>query len=405
VSGTVVHLLTETDSFSDIHGAALQRWVANVLRFEEGATTVACARADSSWGLDRVTPLRLPGLWAYSQLKGRYRLPWSVRQRMLRRILKPVLAGLEAGSVVWVHNRPDYAAAIEAEVRALGARLVLHLHNSLPTSFPRMIRGPLRADRLVFCSEYLDREARRFFPQLDLSCVIYNGADERRFFPAKPTEERLDERTPVVLFAGRLVPEKGAHVFVEAMWLLLARGIRARGRVLGATGFGSANPATAYSRSLRRNAPPNVEFGGYRPAVLLAEEFRRADIFCSPSVWEEPFGLVNVEAMASRLPVVSTRGGGVPEIFSEGGGVLVERGSATELASALEALVRNRARRRELAVQGYSSFQRNFTWKSAHRRYREVLGSLDDGKNVGPGGLKAEAVSDLVEEVVCPISR
>ena len=35
VSGTVVHLLTETDSFSDVHGAALQRWVANVLRFEE----------------------------------------------------------------------------------------------------------------------------------------------------------------------------------------------------------------------------------------------------------------------------------------------------------------------------------------------------------------------------------
>ena len=70
----------------------------------------------------------------------------------------------------------------------------------------------------------------------------------------------------MVLFAGRLVPEKGAHVFVEAMWLLLARGLRARGRLLGATGFGSANPATAYSRSIRKDAPPNIEFGGYRPA-------------------------------------------------------------------------------------------------------------------------------------------
>ena len=87
MSRSVVHLLTETDSFSDIHGAALQRWVANVLRFEKEPAIVACARADSSWGLDHVKALQLPGLWAYSQIRGRYRLPWSVRQRMLRAIL------------------------------------------------------------------------------------------------------------------------------------------------------------------------------------------------------------------------------------------------------------------------------------------------------------------------------
>ncbi len=409
MSGTVVHLLTETDSFSDVHGAALQRWVANVLRFEDEAAIVACARADSSWGLDLVTPMRLPGMWAYSRLKGRYRLPWSLRQKMLRRILKPVLAGLKPESVVWVHNRPDYAAAIETEVRAAGARLVVHLHNSLLTSFPRMIRGPLRADCLVFCSEYLEQEARRLHPELDRTYVIHNGADERRFFPATQSDDRPGlQRTPVVLFAGRLVPEKGAHVLVEAMWLLLARGIRARARLLGATGFGSSNPATAYSRSIRKDAPPNVEFGGYRPASLLAEEFRRADIFCSPSVWEEPFGLVNVEAMASGLPVVSTRGGGVPEIFSSGGGVLVERGSATELASALEALIRNRAKRVELATQGYSSFQQNFTWRAAHRRYREVLDGLDGvdlSQRRVSGELNTEATADSVQEVTCPISR
>ncbi len=77
VSGTVLHFLTETDSFSDLHGAALQRWVANVLRFEEDRAVVACARADASWGLAHVRTVVLPGLWAYSKLKGRYRLPWS----------------------------------------------------------------------------------------------------------------------------------------------------------------------------------------------------------------------------------------------------------------------------------------------------------------------------------------
>jgi spore coat protein SA len=382
MSGTVVHLLTETDSFSDIQGAALQRWVANVLRFEEEPAIVACARADSSWGLDHVTPLRLPGLLAYSHLKGRYRLPWSLRRRMLRNILRPALSGLKPDSVVWVHNRPDYASAIEGEVRAAGARLVVHLHNSLLTSIPHMTAGGLRGDQHVFCSEYLESEARRTHPELSRTSVIYNGADPGRFFPERRTDDWSGERrTPVVLFAGRLVPEKGAHIFVEAMWLLLAKGIRARGRLLGATGFGSSNPATDYSRSIRKNAPRNIEFGGYRPAAALADELRRADIFCSPSVWEEPFGLVNVEAMASGLPVVSTRGGGVPEVFAEGGGVLVKRGSATELAAALEGLIRSRERRRKLATEGQSSFQRNFTWRTIHHRYREVLEGLDRGAN------------------------
>ncbi len=409
MNGQVVHLLTETDSFSDVHGAALQRWVANILRFEDEPAIVACARADSSWGLDHVRPLVLPGLWAYSQIKGRYRLPWSLRRRMIRRILKPALAVLKPGSVVWVHNRPDYAAAVEPEVRAAGARLVVHLHNSLLTSFPGMIKGPLRADRFVFCSEYLEREARRLHPEVNGTSVIYNGADERRFFPDKEWNDcSAERRAPVVLFAGRLVPEKGAHIFVEAMWLLLARGIRARGRLLGATGFGSTNSRTAYSRSIRRNAPQNIEFGGYQPASALADEFRKADIFCSPSVWEEPFGLVNVEAMASGLPVVSTRGGGVPEVFADGGGVLVQQGSATELASALEGLIRNRVRRRELAMEGYSSFQRNFTWKTAHRRYREVLAGLDQmpGSDLDISeGLRTSRDADLHEEASCPISH
>jgi spore coat protein SA len=378
MSGTVTHLLTETDSFSDVHGAALQRWVANVLRFEREEAIVACARADASWGLAHVKAFRLPGLWAYSKLRGRYRLPWKIRRPMLRTILRPALEGLKPGGVVWVHNRPDYAAAIESDVRAAGARLVVHLHNSLLISFPAEITGGFRADQLVFCSHYLERQARVAFPRLEATSVIHNGADESRFFPQREEAATSygETKAPVVLFAGRLVPEKGAHIFVEAMWLLQARGVRATGRLLGATGFGSTNPATAYSRRIMRDAPANVEFGGYRPAAALAEEFRRAEVFCSPSVWEEPFGMVNVEAMACGLAVVSTRGGGVPEVFASGGAVLVERGSAVELASALEEVIRDADLRHRLATESYRSFQQNFTWRAVHGRYREVLAGL-----------------------------
>jgi spore coat protein SA len=378
MTGRVIHLLTETDSFSDKHGAALQRWVANVLKFEESETMVGCARADASWGLAHVKTIHLPGLWAYSHIKGRYHMPWSLRRPLLRKILGPALKGLKAGCVVWIHNRPDYAAAIEADVRAAGARLVVHLHNSLLVSFPTKVTASFKADRLIFCSAYLEEEARRSFPDLQKTTVIYNGADEKRFYPGHHPvgSDPSHAKTPVVLFAGRLVPEKGAHIFVEAMWLLQARGVRAKGRLLGATGFGSANRATAYSRKIMRNAPGNVQFGGYMAGSALAEEFRGASIFCSPSVWEEPFGLVNVEAMASGLPTITTRGGGVPEIFANGGAVLVARNSAVELASALERVIRDRELRKRLAAEAYQSFHQKFTWRTVHSRYREVLDGL-----------------------------
>jgi glycosyltransferase involved in cell wall biosynthesis len=376
MSAAVVHLLTETDSFSDIHGAALQRWVANVLRFEKGASVVASPRADASWGLSQVEILRLPGLRAYSYLRGRYRMPWLLRRPLLRRILRPVVERLGAGSVLWIHNRPDYAAAIQEDVQKTGAKLVVHLHNSLLISFPSEITRSLRADKLVFCSSYLETEAKRAFASIDNTAVIHNGADGGRFFPRALVDED-SEKIPCVLFAGRIVPEKGAHIFVEAMRRLQGRGVRAEGKVLGATGFGSRNTPTAYSVKLSGNAPSNVHFGGYCSGAALAEEFRAADVFCSPSVWEEPFGLVNVEAMASGLATVTTRGGGVPEVFAAGGAVLVARDSVAELADALELVIRDGVFRRQLAGEAFRSFQKSFTWQAAHGRYREVLAGLN----------------------------
>lgn len=258
MSRRVFHLLTETDSFSDVHGAALQRWVANVLRFESSKSVVVCARADATWGLPNVIRRTVPGLLAYSYLKGRYRLPWRLRGQLLRKILTPALSDLRPGDVVWVHNRPDYAGAIHQHVRSARARLVVHLHNSLLVSFPRPITTSFEADHLVFCSEFLASQASKIFPRLSRFSVLHNGADETRFFPSR-VAQWASSRPLVVIFAGRLVPEKGAHIFFEAMRILRRRHIPALGRVFGASGFGSSHRTTAYVRSLLNTRPENVD--------------------------------------------------------------------------------------------------------------------------------------------------
>src|SRR5262249_55033744 len=156
---------------------------------------------------------------------------WSIRTRLLRRVLEPVLADVRDGDIVWVHNRPDSAAAIRRLVHHAGAKLILHMHNSHLLNVSPKQFAEINANCLVFVSEYLRAESTQVHEVMANCKVLYNGADDRIFHPE--WERPRNHSDPVVLFAGRLVPEKGAHIFAGAMRALKHRGIAGRGIVVG----------------------------------------------------------------------------------------------------------------------------------------------------------------------------
>jgi glycosyltransferase involved in cell wall biosynthesis len=80
-----------------------------------------------------------------------------------------------------------------------------------------------------------------------------------------------------------------------------------------------------------------------------------------------------LEAMASGLPVVATNSGGLPEVLAGGGGILVARESASELAQALDSLATDRPLRQRLAHEAYASFQESFTWEAVRRNYQKIV--------------------------------
>jgi spore coat protein SA len=373
MSTAAYHLLTEAEPFSDFHGGAISRWAANVLRTTTSAVVI-CPAADTSWKFPGEAISVLPELGHYRQLR-RYllRLPWMLHSLTIRKVFRSLLMRLQPGDIVWIHNRPDFAVALTPHVHRAGGKVVLHLHNSHLAEWPRALMQQVRVDRLVFVSEFLREQARQRFPSLGVSSVLYNGADRDIFYPP---DQRSDEtKIPIVLFAGRLVKDKGVHILIDAMRLLEQRGVRVRAHIVGASNFGGSG-ATDYIHTIKRNAPSNVTFLPYRSGAALGDLFREADIFCSPSIWDEPFGLVNVEAFACALPVVSTLGGGISEIFQDGGGILVERGSAEQLASALHRLAEDRTLRRMLGQQGYTAFLKRFTWPIASLQVQDIYRSV-----------------------------
>jgi spore coat protein SA len=372
----IYHLLTESEPFSEHFGGALSRWAANVLREDENSIVV-CPWADTSWNFPAERLIALPGLRNYpkwSLLRSRSAI--SFRLALFSHVLVPLVERLKKGDVLYIHNRPEFALALRSGCRRLGVSLVLHMQNSHLSYLPPRYFKRLDVDAFVFCSSFLKSEALGLGVPNSHATTIPNGADEALFFPASNKKSNMNETSPpVVLFVGRLVPEKGAHLFTEAMRTLQAKGIEVSGKIIGGTGFGKSQTSD-YVDSLKREKPSNVEFGEYVSGRPLAEEFRNADVFCCPSIWNEPFGMVNIEAMATALPVVATAVGGIPEIFDQGGGLLVPADSTEELAAAVDLLLRDSQRRKQLSQEGYRSFQKRYRWQEIRSQYRGLLDSL-----------------------------
>jgi len=370
----IFHLLSEHDLFSEPYGGAISRWVANMARLDESIVVVT-SEADGTWDIPTNRVLMVPKLKRYRRIRQYLgsRKFWPVRKLLVRNFFSPLIEAAGPGDLVWVHNRPESAAAMAPLLKKNGAKMVLHMHNShLHYATPPMERE-LADIQMVYVSRYLQKEAEGLSATWANGIVLYNGADGSMFRPKKPLELAPKSSLGLrVLFVGRLVPDKGAHVLVEALKRLGARGVPVTGVIVGAGGFRNGVDSP-YVLKLKTDAAPNTEFRGHLAGQTLLDEFQAADVFCVPSVWDDPFPLTPLEAMASGLPVIAARSGGVPEALQYGGGVIVEKGSVESFEAAIERFVNEPELRLATARQAVDSYEKHFTWPIVRREFRAIV--------------------------------
>jgi len=144
--------------------------------------------------------------------------------------------------------------------------------------------------------------------------------------------KRQRHATPIVAFAGRLVPEKGADIAIRAFAGILADFPAARLWIAGDGPERSRLEALGATMGVGAN----IDFLGRLPRPELERRFSGAWVQCVPSIWDEPFGLVTIEAQARGTPVVASAVGAQPEFIIPGRtGYLVAPGNPTVLASAI----------------------------------------------------------------------
>ncbi len=201
--------------------------------------------------------------------------------------------------------------------------------------------------------------------------VIYNGIDLDRFSPSR--RRKLPESEVVLGCVGRLSREKRHNVILRATAQLARNGCNVRLHIVGDGPLRSGLEAQGRSLGLEEH----IGFFGLRNDV--AQLLRSMDIFILASA-TEGLPLTVIEGMASGLPVVATRVGGVPELVEEGrNGFLVPPDDAQALSAAIERLIQKPELRRTMGAEGRKMAVEKFSLElCAHRHEQLYLRLLEE---------------------------
>ncbi|HVE75956.1 MAG TPA: glycogen synthase [Actinomycetota bacterium] len=245
--------------------------------------------------------------------------------------------------------------------------------------------GLENADALIAVSEQMKKDVLTVYPAIDSARVhvVHNGVDPAVYRPDKQTDVieslHIEPGAPLVTFLGRITRQKGLVHLLRA-----ASNVDPNATVLICAGEADTPEIGAEVEKLVD------ELGKSRGNVVWADrmmERREAiqvlshsSVFVCPSIYE-PFGIVNLEAMACEAPVVATRTGGIPEVVADGEtGLLVDVGPGGErsrpdfeyfendLAGKINALLEDPARAVRMGKAGRARVLERFTWPLAAKK-------------------------------------
>nr|WP_275983950.1 glycosyltransferase family 4 protein [Paenibacillus hamazuiensis] len=293
--------------------------------------------------------------------------------------------------VIQVENRPRFVLFLRK--RHPRTPIWLSLHSLNFVSRPYISRVQLKrcceaADLIIVNSEYLRERITRLVPGIrskvrinhlgvDLERFKSRWEDEgRRLRQQMMTGQGLEGRK-IILYVGRWIEQKGIHRLLEAMPDIVREVPEAMLIIIGGASYGS-NRITPYVRELYRLArkvPKHVRFVDFVPHDRIEDWYRIADVQVVPSLSKEAFGLVNVEAMATGVPVIGTNVGGVGEVIVHGvTGFLLEPDHLGEhLPKAAVTLLKHDELRRCMAEQCLRHVREHFTWEHTAARWLDMI--------------------------------
>lgn len=256
-------------------------------------------------------------------------------------------------------------------------KMIYHLHYN-GTTTPLM---EATFSKMIGVSDFVVNDFKKSsnIPHCD---VIHNGVNKDKFAMRATPEDRIAIRRSlgfsdhdfIVMYVGRIVPVKGVLELIDAVHNVADQ--RVKLMVVGSTSFASGEISAYEKQVAERTAHSSrVVMTGFIDNTELYKYQGAADVQVIPSIWEEAFGLVAIEGMLAKLPIIASDSGGLREVVN-GYGIIVPRGDrfSEGLRDAIESVKQGLSR---VDVQVAYNYATSFSAEQMYRNLVQLLESYD----------------------------
>ena len=258
--------------------------------------------------------------------------------------------------------------------KLFGRKVVLHLHGKGASEDAKkpfyrwLLRKTFKDTKVIMLSWLLYPDVEQFVRREDVF-ICPNGIPEVDF-------KRRESENPIphLLYLSNLKEDKGVIVLLDALKILMDKGYSFRCDFVG--GESKDLDAERFSQEVAKRGLNSIAFylgkkyGNDKEKVL-----EQADVFVFPTYYKnETFGLVNLEAMAHHLPIVTTNEGGILDIVEDGvNGLISRQKDPDSLAQCISQLLDNEELRKRMGDEGWKKLHKYFTEERFEERMLEVL--------------------------------
>ena len=268
-------------------------------------------------------------------------------------------------------------------------KLVLHIHHNLHDS--KDIAGIFGSTIAVskFINDDWVRSKKAFKEDNSQSnYVLVNAVDELKFSKELPEKERIAIRASMgahegeflVGYIGRITDVKGVIELVEAVKMI--DDPRVKLAVIGSSGFSGSACTSYYKEVLKRiDSSDRCVHLGYIDNNEVYKYAKSFDLRCMPSLWEEAGSIALVEALHCGIPLVITRSGGMPEVVSKKGAIIIEKTGdvAENIRRAIEEISKKPESIIKTMIEANLKQSKKFTKKAFYENFIKITEEIMNG--------------------------